>query len=170
MSKETNNLEESQEQELIETVAKDPKLLEKLVQTPEVAGVLSIMVQQQISHSGPLPMASEVAKYNEVIPDGANRIMMMAEKEQDANHADRRKQLEQRDQELAQNDVRLKQGQDEIDVIKRGQWISLAVITLFTALSALLAILGDTTSAALLMGAGLVGIVTALIYGKRNKE
>ena len=31
---------------------------------------------------GPLPPAEELAKYNQIIPDGADRIMVMAEKEQ----------------------------------------------------------------------------------------
>ena len=40
------------------------------------------MVQiQAASFSGPLPHPSVLAKYNEVIPNGAERIMVMAEKQ-----------------------------------------------------------------------------------------
>lgn len=162
-----NDLRDKQQQEIIETVVKNPELLEKLVQTPEFAGVLSIIVQQQVSHSGPLPMASEIVKYNEVIPNGANRIMLMAEKEQEVSHIERHKQLELRDKELSQH---VKHAQAEVNIIKRGQWFSLIVIVLFTLLSGLLAILGDTTSAAILMGTGLVSIVSVLIYGQKNKK
>lgn len=35
-------------------------------------------------YEGPLPPASELIKYNEAHPDAANRIIAMAEKEQDA--------------------------------------------------------------------------------------
>jgi uncharacterized membrane protein len=38
-------------------------------------------VTQAVSFSGPLPHPSILAKYNEVIPDGAERIMAMAERQ-----------------------------------------------------------------------------------------
>lgn len=68
--------------ELVERVTQTPELLERVLQTPEVSGALAVLVQQQISHSGPLPMADEMRKYNEVIPHGADRIMKLAENEQ----------------------------------------------------------------------------------------
>lgn len=45
---------------------------------------MKMAVFEQKSMSGPLPPASEVAEYNQVIPNGAERIMVMAEKEQQA--------------------------------------------------------------------------------------
>ena len=42
--------------------------------------------------SGPLPPPGVLDAYNQTIPDGANRIMAMAEKQQDAIIADRREQ------------------------------------------------------------------------------
>lgn len=68
--------------ELVERVTQTPELLERVLQTPEVSGALAVLVQQQISHSGPLPMADEMRKYNEIIPQGADRIMKLAENEQ----------------------------------------------------------------------------------------
>ena len=38
-------------------------------------------------HSGPLPAPSEFAAYGEVIPDAPERILKMAEKEQEHRHA-----------------------------------------------------------------------------------
>jgi len=38
-------------------------------------------VTQSVSFSGPLPPPGLLAKYNEVIPDGAERIMAMAERQ-----------------------------------------------------------------------------------------
>jgi uncharacterized membrane protein len=38
-------------------------------------------VTQAVSFSGPLPHPALLAKYNEVIPDGAERIMAMAERQ-----------------------------------------------------------------------------------------
>ncbi|HDR0955221.1 TPA: DUF2335 domain-containing protein [Pasteurella multocida] len=68
--------------DIVQKVVKTPELLEQVLDTPEASGVISLLVQQQISHSGPLPMAKEMQKYNEVIPNGADRIMRLAENEQ----------------------------------------------------------------------------------------
>ena len=53
--------------------------------------------------SGPLPPPQMVRDYGHTIPDGANRIMVMAEKTQDALICDRRegRRAEQRGQYLA---------------------------------------------------------------------
>ena len=45
-------------------------------------------------HSGPLPSPQDLVMYNQIIPDGANRIMCMAEKEQEVRMELERKQLE----------------------------------------------------------------------------
>jgi uncharacterized membrane protein len=65
---------------------------------------------------GPLPPAEELAKYNQIIPNGADRIMAMAEKEQ--NH---RQNMET----IVVNSVSSQN--------KRGQWFaySLAVLAIF---------------------------------------
>lgn len=47
---------------------------------------MKMAVFEQQSMSGPLPPAREVAAYNEVIPNGAERIMIMAETEQRERH------------------------------------------------------------------------------------
>ncbi|OOF77046.1 hypothetical protein BKG96_09080 [Rodentibacter caecimuris] len=74
-------------QELVESIINDSELLEQVLQTPQVAVAVSMMVQQQVSHSGPLPMASEMKKYDDIIPNGADRIMKMAENEQRNRYA-----------------------------------------------------------------------------------
>lgn len=76
-----------QGQEIVEQIAQNPELLEKVLQTPQVSGAIALLVQQQISHSGPLPMAEEMRKYNEIIPQGADRIMKLAENEQRNRYA-----------------------------------------------------------------------------------
>ncbi|MCE0496626.1 MAG: DUF2335 domain-containing protein [Methylacidiphilales bacterium] len=44
---------------------------------------IEISASQSISYSGPLPHPSLLAKYNDVIPNGAERMMVMAEKQSD---------------------------------------------------------------------------------------
>lgn len=50
-----------------------------------------------------------------------------------------------------------------------GQKAGVCTVVLFTALSAYIAYLGDTTSAALLMGAGLASLVASFIVGNHKK-
>ena len=57
---------------------------------------------------------------------------------------------------------------EEQRIQKRGQLLAFGVVGLFTGLSAYLAYLGDTTSAALLIGAGLVSIVGAFLYSNKK--
>jgi uncharacterized membrane protein len=45
------------------------------------ADALATVTHQSVSFSGPLPHPSLLAKYNEVIPNGAERIMAMAERQ-----------------------------------------------------------------------------------------
>ncbi|MFD0965314.1 DUF2335 domain-containing protein [Seminibacterium arietis] len=80
---ETNN----EDNAIVDKVAETPELLEKVLRTPQASGVISMLVQQQLSHSGPLPMATEMEKYNSVIPNGADRIMKLAEKEQENRYS-----------------------------------------------------------------------------------
>jgi uncharacterized membrane protein len=48
----------------------------------EILKSFSIVSIQQKSHSGPLPDPDTLVKYNSIIPNGADRIMKMAENQQ----------------------------------------------------------------------------------------
>ena len=144
----SNKNKQSKHQEVIEAVKRNPSILE----APELQAV---MVHRQRVHSGPLPPAEDIVLYNQAIPNGGDRLMKMAEKSLDI--ADR-----------AQIDEIILR-KEEQRIQKRGQMLAFGVVGLFTGLSAYLAYLGDTTSAALLMGAGLVSIVGAFLYSNKNK-
>lgn len=49
----------------------------------EILERISYISIKHTNHSGPLPDAETLIQYNTVIPDGADRIMKMAEKEQE---------------------------------------------------------------------------------------
>lgn len=136
------------QQEVIEAVKRNPTILEE----PEIQAV---MVHHQKVHSGPLPAAEDIILYNNGIPNGGDRLMKMAEKSLDI--ADKT--------QTAEIEIR----KEDQKIQKRGQILAFGVVALFTALSAYLAYLGDTTAAALLMGAGLVSIVGAFLYSNKNK-
>ena len=65
-----------------ELITINPQIFQGL--TPKKKGEIlrsvSITMIQERSHSGPLPDAETLIQYNSVIPDGADRIMRMAEK------------------------------------------------------------------------------------------
>ena len=59
----------------------DPDALEDI--SPEKKGQLlrAISILQSTSHSGPLPSPDDLKKYDVIIPNGADRIMIMAERQ-----------------------------------------------------------------------------------------
>lgn len=56
---------------------------EKKKQILESVSIIRRVMIQEHSHSGPLPDAETLKKYDSVIPEGADRIMKMAEKQQE---------------------------------------------------------------------------------------
>ncbi len=70
------------------------------------SGFLSqVTVVEQEQYSGPIPTAEQLAKYQKILPDAADRILKMAEKEQDIKWEATRGQIENQDK-LIGNDTR----------------------------------------------------------------
>ncbi len=65
----------------VETVVKSPELVEQILSDEYV----QIMIARRF-HSGSLSPPSDLAQYNDIISNGADRIMAMAEKEQAVRH------------------------------------------------------------------------------------
>lgn len=57
-------------------------ILEELPEDTKVKMLQKISYEQML-YSGPIPPPDEMSKYNEVIPNGSDRIMSMAEKQSD---------------------------------------------------------------------------------------
>jgi uncharacterized membrane protein len=51
------------------------------------------VVAQEMSYSGPVPPSSELRAHEEILPGAADRIITMAEKEQDHRHSSGKKFL-----------------------------------------------------------------------------
>lgn len=85
ITKNDNNLES--DKELLEIKKQlsstDPKVFEGLNKEKIQRIVKSVSVTMHKSHSGPLPDPETLAQYSEIIPNGAERIMLMAEKQLD---------------------------------------------------------------------------------------
>lgn len=110
----------------------------------------SIFMQE---FSGPLPPPGALEKYNQIIPNGAERIMVMAEEQ--SKH---RKTLEAK----------------ALNTDSRNSLLGIIfafVLGLTTIVVGAIIILKDYVYPGTIMGsAGLVGLVSAFIYGTRSRR
>jgi len=119
----------------------------------EILQSLSFTLIQEKSHSGPLPDAETLVKYNSVIPEGADRIMTMAEKQQ--NH---RMQIE--------NKVINSQSLQS----KLGQVFGLIIGIVGIASGTYLASIGKTTVGGIIAGGTVVSLVSVFVLGKKSQR
>jgi len=110
---------------------------------------LSIVSIQHRSHSGPLPDADTLIKYNSVIPDGADRIMKMAENQQ--NH---RINLESKVVKSQSNQSKL------------GQIFGLIIGLVGIGCGTYLAASGEPTVGGIIAGGTVVSLVSVFVIGK----
>lgn len=113
--------------------------------------LLSVTIRE--SHSGPLPAPSTLEKYNNIIEKGAERIMVMAEKQ--SGH---RIELEKTaiTKQLKQSGI--------------GQVFALIIAILALIISWDLASNGHDTVAGIIGGTTVIGLVSAFIYGKQSQR
>lgn len=128
----------------------DESLLEQVESNPRLMHVI-----QRRFHVGPLPSPEDMAEYNHIIPNGADRIMTMAEKEQEAR--------------LSQT---AKNSESFFKMKARGQWLGLSIVVLFTALAAYLFSKEQYGLGVSLLGANLVAIIAIFVADRyfHNKE
>ncbi len=104
-------------------------------------------------HSGPLPTPEDLRQYNDVVTDGANRIMVMAEK-QSAHRID-----------IESVVIRSQQTQSG-----RGQLFGLIIGIFGISVGALLAFLGHDTVGGIIAGTTVVSLASAFILGKQQQD
>lgn len=111
------------------------------------------LISYQRTHIGPLPPPEILEQYNNVVPDGAERIIRMAEKQQ--NH---RMELEKR--------FLISQSAQS----KLGQWFGLIIGVFGLSTAAFLGYFGAEIAAAGIGGGTLVGLVSAFLAGKKSQK
>ncbi len=116
---------------------------------PQVELIIEQAVSEVVHHSGPLPHASELARYNDIDASFAERIVRMAEREQEQRHA---------------KAVRL--SEQEYALKSRGQHYALLLAVVILLFAGFLGHLGDTTMAGKVALGTLVGIVAAFVGGR----
>lgn len=122
----------------------NPKKKEELLKS------FSITMVQERSHSGPLPDAETLIKYNSLIPDGADRIMRMAEKQQDHRIAIESSHL---GSQASQSNL--------------GQWFGLIIGVFGIGCGTFLAYSGQPTVGGIIAGGTVVSLVSVFVIGKR---
>lgn len=112
-----------------------------------------IMQELSVRHSGPLPDGESIRIYNEVIPDGGNRLMTTVEK-----------QLEHRIR-IENRGVRRSFNQSST-----GQWMAFVIAILFGLIAWDLAKHGQTVVASILGTVDLVALVTVFLSRNLSKK
>ena len=129
----------------IKTVLDKPEVLDKLPQE------LRLSVIEAASFSGPLPPPSMYRGYDEVLPGSAERILAMAEKEQ--NHR------------IGWENDALKASVRDTG---RGQWFGLIIAMVCIGASTFLAINGHHAVAGILGGVSAITLVGHFIQRKKK--
>lgn len=149
----------------------ESKTLEQIVRAyaPEVLGsmpqknrtklsqVVLTLYKEEVSvrsvRSGPLPAPEDLAAYNQIIPDGADRIMKMAE-QQSAHRIS-----------LENTVINSQQKQSS-----RGQIFGLIIGLSGLGLATFAAIQGQPAFGGVIGGTTLVSLVGAFVYGRRGQR
>lgn len=110
--------------------------------------------------SGPLPHPAMLHEYNQIVPGFAERIVTMAEKEQEQRHK----------METALNEANISVAHQNLWNIKRGQWMAFSIATLGIAISAYLIFLGKIVAGTLFGGGLLLSLVGAFLKAHHQKK
>ena len=103
-------------------------------------------------HEGPLPSVKTLEGYDKLIPDGAHRIMAMAERQQEHRMAMENKVV-----------------QAEISQSFLGQWLAFAIGLSTLTTCGFCAYIGESILAGVIGAGGLVGLVSVFIQGKKQQ-
>lgn len=130
--------------------------LEELLrnESPELrTHVLRVVRRVETSFSGPLPKPEDFAKYETVQQGAANRILSMAEKQQEHRIACEKMIVEEN---LLKN--------------KRGQYLGALIALVCIGASVALGLLGHDTLAGIIGGATLLGAIVVFVLNKEPRE
>jgi uncharacterized membrane protein len=112
-----------------------------------------VQVQSITATTSPVPPPEILAGYNEYIPDGANRLLVMIEKQ-----SDHRQKVESSVVET-QNRATL-----------RGQNYALAITIVLIAMGGIAMFTGHDTVAGVIFGTTIVGAASTFLFGRRAQQ
>lgn len=149
-----NSEELQQIEELL--VSRDPDIFDNLPYEQKQAILEGVSITMMSSFSsGPIPDARSMKQYNESIPNGADRIMIMAEKQQQ-HRMEMEKMVATRQMSQSQ----------------KGQYFGFTISILVLALILYLSVNGHTSVAGILGSVTIVSLVAVFVTGKvvQNKK
>lgn len=109
---------------------------------------------------GPLPPPAIVEQYNRAAPDGANRIFLMAEREQEHRQKMQEKLVE----------AQVRDMQEDRKEKRLGQIFGLAIGLFSIAAGSVTAARGAQVPGALIGSSGVVGLVSVFVIGRRDQN
>ena len=122
-------------------------------QYTEIEKVVSLLYQQIQHFSGPLPSPEMLKKYNEILPNAAERVFRMAERAQDHYEETEKKLVDL-----------------EIKKVPKGQNHAFMIAITGIVGAVICAFLGQVTIGSIIGGATLISVVPHFIPGKRKKK
>ncbi|MDW5291031.1 DUF2335 domain-containing protein [Formosa sp. PL04] len=133
----------------------NPKVFEGLSKTKkrEILQSLSVTLIQEKSHSGPLPDAETLIRYDSVITNGADRIMKMAENQQ--NH---------------RISIESKMVISQSYQSKAGQVFGLIIGLAGIGCGTYLATIGQDIVGGIIAGGTVVSLVSVFVLGKKSQN
>ena len=115
--------------------------------------IKSITFSSFQSYSGPLPAPESLEKYNKILPDGAERIMRMAENQ--SNHR------------ISIENIVIS---GQVKQSGRGQIFGLIIAFVAIGASILLSMFGHEIVAGIIGGGSVVGLVTVFVVGRKEQK
>lgn len=149
----TENNEKKKSEVEKQLIKVDPKLFEGINKEKKERILNGVVLSMQTLHIGPLPDPETYSQYAQLIPNGADRIMVMAEKQ-----LDHRIKLESKalSGQLLQSNI--------------GQFLAFFIGLAALGSGAYCISQGHDWAGGILGVGGLTGLVTAFINGKRRQK
>lgn len=129
-----------------------PNILKKLSKEERKELASTVIMMQMRSHSGPLPSPETFEGYEAVLPGAAERILIMAEKQQDHRM-----------------DLEKKHLLEQLFQSKLGQIFGLIIAIVCISVGAFLVMNEHETAGIILFGSTLIGLVTIFVIGKKSQ-
>ncbi|MCK5841950.1 MAG: DUF2335 domain-containing protein [Candidatus Sabulitectum sp.] len=136
-----------------DSIKSDEIILEEILSEPERRERAIAVIERQMLHIGPLPDPDTLERYNNIIPNGAERIMCMAEEQSSHRRSIESTVIDSRE-----------------DQNKRGQTFAFILALFFGLVGLTLALQGYTKAAIAAFGLPITTIVVAFIRGRGKQH
>lgn len=150
MSDDAEDVEKQTLSEVERKLAKaDPNVFEGIPEPKKEQIIATIVKLQHKTHVGPLPDAETLRSYSEIIPNGADRIMAMAERQM-------AHRMEIENQAVTR----------QLNQSSTGQWLAFSIGLAALGSATYCIIEGHEWAGSIVGTGGIIGLVTAFIKGK----